>query len=193
MKRGEGLFRVLTVVLVIGFTLSPTVAGATVRATDGDNCMIVAFTSDGHGQHHSLIQSGSVQFGTQLSIETDCPGAFNLTITSPEKPPAIIEVNSMMLTIPIGADTNAIMLAGDGWNITYDSLTFYDTGTFHEMVLSYDEQPIQDGDYWTLSNLRSHEVWVSLVAIVLTWVGTITVCHQIARWWVERHLVEEVI
>ena len=192
MNRGV-IFRVLAVALVIGVCLSPSVAGATVRATDGDNCMIVAYTSDGHGQHHSLIQSGSVQFGTQLSVETDCSGGYNLSISNGIEKELSLEVNSLTLVIPIQADTKTITMAGDGWNITYDSLTFYDTGTFNEMVEIYYEQPIPDGDYWSMANLRSHEIWVSLVAITLTWLGTITVLHQVARWYVERRLVEEVI
>ena len=192
MNRGV-IFRVLAVALVIGVCLSPSVAGATVRATDGDNCMIVAYTSDGHGQHHSLIQSGSVQFGTQLTVETDCSGGYNLSISNGIKKELSLEIISPFMILPIGADTTSITLDGDGWNITYDSLTFYDTGTFNEMVLIYDEQPIPEGEYWSLSNLRSHEIWVSLVAITLTWLGTITVLHQVAKWYVERRLVEEVI
>ena len=192
MNRGD-IFRVLAVALVIGVCLSPSVAGATVRATDGDNCMIVAYTSDGHGQHHSLIQSGSVQFGTQLTVETDCSGGYNLSISNGIKKELSLEIISPFMILPIGADTTSITLDGDGWNITYDSLTFYDTGTFNEMVLIYDEQPIPEGEYWSLSNLRSHEIWVSLVAITLTWLGTITVLHQVAKWYVERRLVEEVI
>ena len=192
MNRGD-IFRVLAVALVIGVCLSPSVAGATVRATDGDNCMIVAYTSDGHGQHHSLIQSGSVQFGTQLTVETDCSGGYNLSISNGIKKELSLEIISPFMILPIGADTTSITLDGDGWNITYDSLTFYDTGTFNEMVLIYDEQPIPEGEYWSLSNLRSHEIWVSMVAITLTWLGTITVLHQVAKWYVERRLVEEVI
>ena len=191
MDRGV-IFRVLAVALVIGFCLSPTVAGATVRAQDGDYCMIVAYTSDGHGQHHSLIQSGSIQFGTQLSIETDCSDGYNLTLNGREYP-SQFEINSPFVTMPIGADTTSITLDGDGWNITYDSLTFYDTGTFTNMIGVYDEQAIPEGEYWSLSNLRSHEIWVSMVAITLTWLGTITVLHQVAKWYVERRLVEEVI
>ena len=184
---------VLAVALVLVFSLSGTASGATVRATSGDTCMIVAWTSDGHGSHHSLIQSGSTQFGTQLSVETDCAGGFNLTISKNAHDPFFLEVGSNFLTIPIGADTKSITLSGDGWNITYDSLTFYDTGTFNQMVELYQEPVTQDGDYWTLSSSRSHEAWVALVAIVLTWLGTITVLHNFARWWVERRLVEEVV
>ena len=187
-NRGD-IFRVLAVALVIGVFLSPSVAGATVKAPDGDTCMIVAWTSDGHGSHHSLIQSGSTQFGTQLSIETDCDGGYNLSINGG----ADFVIESSFLTIPVGADTKTIRMTGDGWNITYDSLTFYDTGTFFEMVDFYQDAPTPEGEYWTLSNLRSHEAWVALVAIVLTWVGTITVLHQFAKWYVERRLVEEVV
>jgi len=181
---------VLAVVAVLGLiTLSPPASAATVEAPDGEPCLVLAFTDDGRGLHYSMLGDGTVQFGTELWVESDCPGGFNLTVGGGIH--LVSEGGPILVNVPL--TTRTVVVEGEGWNLTYENLQFYPTGTYGEVMEAYGDQPIPAGDYWTLGDLRSHEVWVALVSIVLTWLGTIAVLHRVARWWVERRLVEEVV
>ena len=168
--------------------ITPSSTGATIEAPDGQ-CMAVAYTVDWYGRHISLVENGTIQFGTSLRIQSDCPGSFDVIIDM-----------SAPTTIPQGGFwfgnvstlTSTIEIRGEGWGIVWSNLTFWGHSQFAEMMTLYSEQPEPEGEFMLLAELRSHEFIVAAVTVVVAWLVSIAGIDRLAKFFIERRAGVEI-
>ena len=162
-------------------------AAERIKAHSEEECMAVAFVLDTKGHHISMISNSTVQFGTDLIIESDC-GPFNVTYSG-----VTFSSDGGYYSDTIDHANREILIQGDGWELNYTNLRFYPTSNYDDIVGYWDNLPPPDGDYMTENEKRTHEFFVALVSVVLAWIVSLMVVDRITGAIIERQTGREVI
>ncbi len=183
--RRNWILVLVVVVCLVGTT--PPASAATIRAPDGDICITVAYVIDHQGHHISMISNGTIQFGTELYVESDC-GRFNVSIDGQQP----VEVEGGLYINNISASTRTIDIGGDGWQLNYTNLQFWPTMAFNDAINYWVNQPSPEGEYWTLQELRGHDFWVGFATVLVSLIVSLSIVNTLARRFVEREIGKEI-
>lgn len=168
----------------------PPAAADSIAAPNGSVCIVNAFVESSSANHISQIGNGTIQFGTALVIETDCGESYNVTLNGVE---TIENPQGFVFYRNISENTHSLSIQGDGWGINYSALSFWPDNQYQNMMGQYAEQPAPNGDFWTLSNMRSHEAFVAVLSVGLAWLVSVMIVDRVAEYVTSRTLIEEVI
>lgn len=187
-------FRVLGMIvcLLVGMVAAMTpaaAAGDTPGHQPPNDCIVYAFTYDAGTKHYSLIENNSIIIGNDARIRTDCEGGFNYTLGGQR---FYSQGYSASFILPY--DAQLFTIEGQNWSVEYENLTIYPGSTLSAGIeYEWGSFALPGGVRFTTQELRTHEVWIASITVILTWAVSVMALDRLAARWVSRHLVQEVI
>ena len=180
---------IVLMVAVLSCCLSafPTSHAATIRATDP--CIVNGYVPEAN--HVSQLANNSIMFGTMLCIETDC-GAYTISID--DKPPLRVE-NNQQLVLNVSENTRNILVEfDDGHNMTWVNLQFWPSNMYSGLMSEYQNNLFDDdGEFISNKELRTHDFFVALVTVIITWLVSLMIVDRITGHVIERMVGREVV
>jgi hypothetical protein len=175
----------------VSLTADPASGASVIAPAPGEVCMVSAGVREPMRAHISEVADGTIQFGTNLTIMTDCPGGFNLTITEGSiKTPRTYYPGGFYFG-EVSTATTGILLEGENWTVNYSGLTFYPPYLLGQVMDSVNPEPY-GGESVPVANLRAHEAFIAVVSVLIAWLASVFVLDWFAEWRTSKKLIEEV-
>lgn len=182
-------YSVIIVSAIVVLIAAPQHSAAAMVETPDGVCIVNAYVPTSNGDHISQVGNGTIQFGTKLFIETDCPGGYTATLNDEIH---IDVAAGGVFYQNVSSDTRSLHLEGEGWNVTFVHLQFWPDQMYSEMLVYYMDQPTPEGEFWTLSDMRSHEFFVAAATVVVSWLVSMMLVDRASRWVIERQSGKEI-
>jgi hypothetical protein len=171
----------ILMVAVFGFSSSclPTAAAAPAE------CMVVGYTFDG-ASHYSLARDEALMVGTVMTIDTTCPGVFDIRLDGTS---VAWGNGSGGISIPQGIHT--VEVIGEGWSEEWSNLTVFGGVQVGQSLASSPDLGI---DWVRVSSdeLLGQELLVAFGTGLIVWALVTVVLWRLVNGWVDRTLCEEV-
>lgn len=149
-----------------------------------DQCLAYAYTSSGN--HFFLIQDNSSNFGSNVSIVSNCD---NVTIEIDGEFYAQISKNTQ---IPINPGLHNFSLISENFTANYSNVLFYPD--YLEWELNYQLTYLDDEvNFIDAAILEARTNWAVFFGIVIVWILCVYVYWNLINTFVQRNFIEEVV
>lgn len=175
--------RVLTVLAFVVLAFF-TAGVSAVEATD-EGCLFVAYTYDG-AEHYSLLKTNSSLVGQALTVVTDCPDEFVVSVNGQ---PRFGGFGLVAFDLPM--NTHSIKITTDNYSINYGNLTIFPAADWGEFIHS--DIGLTDPVTLSAADLEMSKVWTVIMSSMILWFIVTMIAWKAVNYWVDRFHLEEVI
>ena len=172
------------------FMVATNHASAGPIATPSNGCYVVAYSSMELYGLTTSIDDGMTVIGIELTIESNCGGSIEVRSNVFETNRTF---NSGLLIMEMPNGFGNLTVEGQDWEITWNNVSFMSYGSFYQGIINDYKgtlpQPVDINE----DELAFRELSASISTLVLAWFGSVMVVDKLARYWVDRYLIEEVV
>ena len=193
-NHGGGFMGLSRIIVAIGSVLvlvmvATTHANAGPIATPSEGCYVSAYSSMDLYGLTTMIDDNRAVIGEELTIETNCPG--QIEVRSPVFQNRTFNSGLLIMDMPSGFGN--LTISGEDWEVGWDNITFMSYGSFYNGIINDYKgnlpQPVDINE----EELAFRELSASISTLVLAWIGSVMIVDKVARYWVDRFLIEEVV
>lgn len=193
-NHGGGFLGLSRIIVAAGWVfllvmVATTHVTASPVATPSNGCYVTAYSSmDMYGLTTSIEDNRAV-IGNELIVESNCGG--EIQISSPAFETR--SFNSGLISIEMPTGFGNMTINGDGWEVHHENITFMSYRSYYQGIINDYKgnlpQPVDINE----DELAFRELSASISTLVLAWIGSVMIIDRVARIWVDRFLIEEVV
>ena len=187
-----GLSRIIVALgsVFLLFMVATTHVQAGPIATPNGSCYVTSYSSMEIYRLTTSIDNNRTVIGDQLTIESNCEGSIEVKSDVFETNRTF---NSGLLIMEMPTGYGDLIISGSNWEIKYENITFMSYGSYYNAIINDYKgnlpQPVDINE----DELAFRELSASIGTLFLAWFGSVMIVDKIARYWVDRFLIEEVI
>lgn len=159
-----------------------------VAAEPPPSCMAYAYVMSQNEPHASLVVDDTYVFGTQLIVVSNCNNTE-------------IYVDGILATISpagsaytyVNSGIHNVTIANDGFNKTYENVTFIQAGQLSMMVNNMPTDQNPHSTSYTDGQITSVELVSGIGSILISWLLVVGLLWKIIREHHDRHYCMEVV
>lgn len=172
------------------FMVATTHVQAGPIATPNGSCYVTAYSSMDIYRLTTSIDDNRTLIGDELTIESNCEGSIEVKSSVFETNRTF---NTGLLIMPMPSGFGELIISGSNWEIEFQNITFMSYGSYYQGIINDYKgnlpQPVDINE----DELAFRELSASISTLFLAWFGSVMIVDKIARYWVDRFLIEEVI